>query len=256
MVRHIHIFFYRYRVTVFYLVLASYFASMVIYPLIKSGFDWNHTQLVWKEWQTFNAGIIALLSSVIAYFVLEVSADKQRERNFSAAKAFLPEALSELSRYCKSYGPILAELSEHFRGPAGTEALLPIKKFKLPDQPENYREVFRNCIRYSDPHVGQLLSNLLSSIQIHRSRLREFAAQEERGEAEFRMTIFNYRQCAYDTGEIMAMVGMLFPFSRNLEAAPSANLTIDELINAFNLINMTLIDDQELREYALKRLSK
>ena len=84
------------------LILGIYLYSMVIFPLFEGNFSWKYLQSVWHSWQGLNVGILAFVSSVIALNISRYNANKQRERNFIAARAFLPEAFSELTKYFNS----------------------------------------------------------------------------------------------------------------------------------------------------------
>lgn len=80
---------------------------MVAYPLYISNLDWNYVQSIWNTWQTFNAAMIALLASIIALTATMYSENKRRERDLLAAKALLPEALSQLIYFCKHSAGLL-----------------------------------------------------------------------------------------------------------------------------------------------------
>jgi len=62
-----------------------YLVSMVAWPFIASGGDWFYVQTVWDRWQGFNVGVLALVSSVVAFYLARYKAEKQREREFRAS---------------------------------------------------------------------------------------------------------------------------------------------------------------------------
>ena len=74
------------------LVVTVYVYSMFINPFIEGG--WQGALKVWSAWQALNVGFLAFASSLIAFYISRYNAEKQRQREFVAAKAFLPEALS------------------------------------------------------------------------------------------------------------------------------------------------------------------
>ncbi|MEW8626991.1 MAG: hypothetical protein AB2551_14655 [Candidatus Thiodiazotropha sp.] len=76
-----------------------YFISMFIIPLVDNALNWGGIQNVWDRWQSLNVGMLAFISSITAFNISRFNANKQRERDFLAAKAFLPDALSELIDY-------------------------------------------------------------------------------------------------------------------------------------------------------------
>lgn len=72
---------------------------MFIYPWLNLGWSWGLVEDVWDRWQGLNVGMLAFISSVTAFNIGRYNAEKQREREFMASKAFLPDALSGLTSY-------------------------------------------------------------------------------------------------------------------------------------------------------------
>lgn len=89
---------------------AVYAFSMLLVPVLT--FDWVHVQAVWDRWQPLNVGMLAFLSSVVALNIGKYNADRQTQRNFRAAQAFLPDALSELCDYFEQSAKLLREAWE------------------------------------------------------------------------------------------------------------------------------------------------
>jgi hypothetical protein len=146
-----------------------YLFSMFVYPWVHSHGDWTHVQSVWDKWQSLNVGMLAFLSSVIAFNISRFNANKQRERDFLASKAFLPAALSELTAYFKSSASILVNGWESIEGPR--------PEIEAPKLPDDYKSIFGQCIRYASPDVGDYLSRILVRLQVHSARLLEFVRQ-------------------------------------------------------------------------------
>ena len=119
-----------------------YFVSMFIYPWFDNDTGWVHVQNVWGRWQGINVGMLAFVSSITAFNIARYNANKQREREFLAAKAFLPHALSELTEYLNSCASILQEAWN-----ATEENRLGPQELELP---ESYKTVFSNCIKYAN----------------------------------------------------------------------------------------------------------
>lgn len=125
-------------------LLAIYLFSMFIYPWIDGGGSWTHVQAVWDGWQTLNAGALAFLASLIAFNIAKFNENVQREREFVAAKSFLPSTLSTLMEYCSQSARALQALWEANGQPQAS----PLNQ---PNLPAGYQEVFSNCIRHADP---------------------------------------------------------------------------------------------------------
>lgn len=138
-------------------LLAIYCFSMFVFPWITGGCSWEHVQAVWDRWQSLNAGALAFIASLVAFNISRFNESRQRERDFVAAKAFLPSTLSGLMEYFTRCASIYETLW-------ASEAAAPVA-FTPPDLPAGYREVFSNCIRHADPTVGSYLSDILVRLQ-------------------------------------------------------------------------------------------
>ena len=210
-------------------VLCSIF--MIVVPLFNGGGDWGYVQDFWGRWQTLTAGMLALVSSFIAFNISSYNADKQRERadkqrerDFLASKAFLPAALSELVSYFKDSASVL------IKGWESTDESKP--EFIIPDLPQGYKEVFVHCIRHAEPPVGDYLSQILVSLQIHDSRLRDYIKRAS-GKNDFnpeKGTLIGY---FYGLGELHALVSNLFEFARNRGEFNSRPLNWEDFNNAY-----------------------
>ena len=49
-------------------LVSIYIFSMVVYPFFNGG--WGHVQNVWSSWQALNVGVIAFVSSLIAFYII------------------------------------------------------------------------------------------------------------------------------------------------------------------------------------------
>ena len=193
-------------------ILAIYLFSMFIFPWVKGSGSWEYVHAVWYKWQALNVGMLAFLSSVIAFNVSRFNSYKQRQRNFIASRAFLPHALSELTSYFKSCSLLLKEAYPKVKG-RSYKAPLTCKKIELPIE---YKEIFSRCISFADADVGEYLTNILTRLQVNHSRLKEF--ENEFGEntteylSENDITTYMFR-----LGELQALVNNLFQFARGEE---------------------------------------
>jgi hypothetical protein len=233
-------------------LLAVYLSSMFVVPWFNGSGSWAHVQAVWDRWQTLNAGALAFLASLIAFNIAKFNENVQREREFVAAKSFLPSTLSSLMEYCSRSASVLEALWEANGQPPATP-------LGPPDFPAGYREVFSNCIRHADPQVGSYLSNILVRLQVHDARLRYAVAN---GGAHARVTdryaLISY---FYGVGELYVLTGNLFGFARGEEPFKSKNLKWEDFRNAFSLLHLEVddifIDDQmNLQEFTQRRLAR
>lgn len=214
-------------------VLAIYCFSMFAYPWFGGSWSWKHVQEVWDRWQTFNAGALAFAASLVAFNISRFNESRQRERDFTAAKAFLPSTLSGLMEYCTRSARIYKAMWE----PVGAEPAA----HEHPDFPPNYREVFSNCIRHADPSVGSYLSNILVRLQVHDARLRDAIAETQQLHQQVadRHNIISYLMCI---GEIYSLMGNLFSFARDEDTFREKPLDWSEFRSAYAIMDLEIED--------------
>ena len=213
-------------------LLTVYIYSMFVYPWTAGNWSWGHVQAVWDRWQTLNAGALAFLASLVAFNISRYNENRQRERDFIAAKAFLPSTLSGLMEYCSRSARIYQSLWE----PDGRKP----EPLEHPTLPHNYREVFSDCMRHADPTVGSYLSNILVRLQVHDARLRDVTdatPSHDRGVDKHTLLAYVLR-----LGEIYALIGNLFGFAREEEDFRDKSLTWEDLRNAYRILNFEIDD--------------
>lgn len=240
-----------------------YTTCMLISPWIQNDYDWQKVQDVWERWQALNVGILAFISSSIAFYISRYNSEQQRNREFIASKAFLPHALSELNSYLKLSAPILVSAYEYSLNPRlramkipgierlpGTEIAAP-EAPSIPELPRSYAEVFTNCIRHAQPEVGEYLSNILRLLQIHHTRMNEFSASFN--------TVTNssyHLSCLYSLGELGALVNNLFDFARSESNFHNPELTWESFDTAFRTLNISPENHVELETHTKRALAR
>lgn len=214
-------------------LLAIYGFSMFVYPWLAGNWNWGHVQEVWERWQTFNAAALAFVASLVAFNISRFNESRQRERDFVAAKAFLPSTLSGLMEYCAQSARILGVMWEHDDASD--------KAFEHLDLPEDYRDVFSNCIRHADPAVGSYLSNILVRLQVQEARLRDAVRETIKGNDR---VVDKHNLIAYllRLGEIYALLGNLFAFARGEEVFHEKQLGWDDMRSAYSLLGIEVDD--------------
>lgn len=183
--------------------------------------------------------MLAFISSITAFNISRFNANKQRERDFLASKAFLPAALSELISYFKDSASVFKI------GWDSTDESKP--SFKIPVLPKEYKEVFGHCIRHAEPDVGDYLSRILVWLQIHDSRLRGYIEQSG-GANYFILDKLNLITYFYRLGELQALVNKLFEFARNMGEFDTKPLEWEDFRNAYRNLDIWVdeirIDDK------------
>lgn len=235
-------------------VIALYLISMVIMPWIYGDFDWNHTQNVWDRWQTVNSAFIALISSIIALNISAYNSNKQRDRRLTAFKAFLPQALSDLTLYCKKSAIVFIKAYRQ-------SEFLKFDRFKfdeseIPILPESYKEIFVHCIENADAEVGDFLAAILAKLQIHNSRMMELVRAPSDESGVVYISKHSLRDYIYRLGEIQALINQLFPFARSIEPFNPENLIMDDFSNAYLNLDIYPEDIEDLIDFTKRRLQK
>lgn len=229
----------------------AYFLCMVVVPLFNGHFEWSYLLSVWQDWQTINASMIALTSTVIALNIAKVKEDNERERRFVAAKAFLPHALSELADYCKKCGPVLFRFWEQ---PELIQRLEVGVDMSVPTMPEGFKDAFSRCIEQADPAVGQYLAKLLGRLQVHKSRLFSLV-ENPAGGLRVVYTRESLMTFIYGLASIQVMINKLFEYSRDGSALDGVE-TWDDYRNALANIDVHPDDIPELRGFTERRIKK
>lgn len=225
-----------------------YAFCMLVWPWISGCGDWGYVQGVWDRWQSLNVGMLAFVSSITAFNISRYNADKQRQRDFLASKAFLPAALSELVSYFKASARVFKAGWESERD--GTPDL------DVPDLPREYKSVFAECIRHAEPSVGDYLSRILVRLQVHDARLKSYVEQlrdeEWRNPDRYNLITYFYR-----LGELQALVNKLFDFARNIGGFDATPLVWEDFRNAYANLDIWLeeieIDEKMNLEAFTKR---
>ena len=212
-------------------LLAIYGLSMFAYPLHAG--SWSHVQDVWDRWQTLNAGALAFLASLLAFNIAKFSENRQREREFIAARAFLPSALSGIMEYCTESARVLERLWERPSAKGNVVA--------IPSLPQDYREVFSSCIRHADPNVGSYLSNILVRLQVHEARLRDAIGESMKSPTG---GVDRHSLLAYllRLGELYVLIGNVFGFARGEEAFRAKTVAWDDLRSAYSILDLEIDD--------------
>jgi len=213
-------------------LLAIYGFSVFVYPWPASGWNWQHAQLVLDRWQTLNAGALAFIASLVAFNISRYNEDRQREREFTAAKAALPSALSSLCEYCLQSAEVFCALAK----PVG---VMP-RKITCPVLPADCKPVFTECIRHADPEIGDYLANILVRLQIHDARIRSAVGQPARRRFVDKPALISY---SLRLGELHSLICNLFAFARSEEPFQLRDLTWEDFRNSYSILK---IDDAEL----------
>lgn len=234
-------------------LVAIYIVAMLVVPFVQSSFNWSVVQGVWDRWQGLNVGMLVFLASIIAFNISRYNAERERERNFLAARAFLPHALSELTKYCTASINFFAEA---WKRPVDQDDNLNIPlKSTVPNFPKNYREVFRDCIKTAEPEVGDFLARILMKLQIHHSRMQvlseNFAPNSKIFIGQTNILLYFYR-----IAEIQALINQIFDYARGLKDFDNPPLEWENYRVALSAAGLWISEYDNLEDYIRSAISR
>lgn len=221
-----------------YCMIGLYVLSMFVYPWFEHQWSWPAVQSVWSHWQALNVGSLAFLSSIILYKATKYHSESQRQRNFIASRAFLPEAFSELLDYLTESSDVLkAAWNVSDRGRRNRNL-----NVQIPSLPTNYKSIFRDCISHAPSNFGDYLAKFLVNLQIHDSRLHSLIEDSRRG---------GLRKCQikpymFRLAELVVYINKSFEYARGESDFDSSPFTVDEFRTAFRNIHIDVEDFDDL----------
>ena len=230
-----------------------YFFSMIVYPWFDKGGQWSGVQDTWMDWQTLNVGVLAFISSMVAFNISKYHANQQREREFIAARAFLPEALSELVGYFEKSAELLVEA--WIRATDEQDRCKTPLEHPVPSLPENYREIFSKCISLADPEVAQYLSYILMRLQVHHARINSLSRSFQ-PDSNTLVIKENIKSYFFRLGELQALVGRIFNYSRGLERFDDSPLSWDEFRGAYGNLYLWLDELDDLGDFTRRAIGR
>jgi len=239
------------------IIFLVYFIGMILVPILTSFsggnyifrsilndiqkktclFDWNYIHSVWHDWQTLNAGMLALFASIIALTAARINEEKKRQRNFIAAQALLPASLAELSDYFDGCVPLLKEWWSNLDDKK--QLNLPCPQNTLPSKiPSDCWETLKNCISHiSHDETRKDLALIVKNFQIFNCRMKGtvLSTKGERTSAIFEIHI---KERFYELAYLATLVQKAFPFSRGEEDCPSTQVTLTEITNTYFILGI------------------
>lgn len=223
---------------------------MILVPAVQG--DWEYVQEVWDRWQSLNVGILAFLSSVIALKISSLNAKRDKDRQFVAARAFLPHSLSELCGYFKKNAVVLSNFWQELDESQGT--LIGATRRDIPELPELYKQIFSRCIEFAPPEIADSLAFILMRLQVFHSRMASL--EGSLGLTHYIFTKHELITYIYCLGELQVLVNKLFPFARGLAPFDNSQATWDDYQNAYSNLDFTVSDIDDLESFTLQRISK
>lgn len=208
----------------FFIILIIYAISMLVYPAVVYKLNWIDVHEVWMDWQTYNAAIVALIASIIAYKATTYQYHKERANNYRAAKSLLPHALSDICDYidqCVQIHQYMYHRSRREELSAEVHAPLP---------PTQAISAIVECIRFSDIEVGDYLAKIVEDLQLFQVRATSATAQNYSPHSTTEIAHIKY------LATTRFKINELFDYARNEKIFSATEVDDDDLNRTVVLI--------------------
>ena len=233
-------------------LLLIYVLSMVVYPGIEGG-TWAHVHSVWHSWQTLNVGVLAFLSSLIAFNISKYNAEEQRKRELIASTSFLPQALSGLSQHLNGCAHILSQAWEKTRNEESFKA----GSFEGLDGgwDQAAEKSIYECIRHADTPLANNLASILSKLQISDARIMGLSSTKGLS-ANWNVRRPTIESYLYGVAELQALINLVFPYSRGMQEFSAVSVGIEQLNNAYMCLDLKSEIIDGIQEYTKRNVAK
>ena len=212
------------------LALCLYSYAMFIQPFYIGGI--KGLMKTWEDWQTFNSGMVAIVAAIITAIVairldnsarqrksvkikesrnserLRIKSEleestRQRERELTAARVCLPEALDTIHTYVEkvSYDlfNIYNDKANHLDLHSKMQGISSIPS------PTGIQQPFKECIQLADPEISKHLVYILNNLQVFKARLK---IENER------VSMLSIQEMLVDSLRFLYKIEGLFDFAR------------------------------------------
>ncbi|MCZ4372319.1 hypothetical protein O4H50_10995 [Vibrio diazotrophicus] len=197
----------------------AYIYMMLIKPWVDGHGRWAYVQGVWAYWQTLNAAMLAFLASLFAVYAARYHENQSRTRQLLAARAILPQALSDLTTHVSALASFYSNTYRYWNR---KEHITDNDAFTTPKPPEpisnDIANALSNCMMFvSSPKQLHLMANVLSMNQYITSRAwNGFADESQLHEGE--LWTINTSHQLLELAEMYSYVSRLFDYGRDLES--------------------------------------
>jgi len=234
------------RILLLYVILGvailTWFLTAIIAPVVEHH-DWVEIQIVWDRWQSVNMGMLALSASVIAFAAAQYHEHQMTTRKMHAARAFLPERLSELTEYCR-LGMRTLEVAWQRASDDADDSSIPLSPAP-PPLPPGYRGVFKENLQYAPDTVVKQLTQILGDLQVHESRMRslESAFLPPHDQVVIPHVVMDYLR---NLAIINARVDRLYTYGRPTGTFDASPFTSAEAITKLRLAGIMVAEITDL----------
>jgi hypothetical protein len=193
------------------------------------------------HWQTLIAGEIAILGAIATIGTMYFLSRSDRRRKLRASRALMPAALSLVSDYAETSLQWLMAA----RLPAQTmeadeevaQRVLP----GLPPEPDTkIFDILKDCIEHADAGPAQSIADLLSAMQIFRSRMWGIGDRISPQHYDGKRIVMSVEvdQRMIDAIMLRAMTDRLYPFARMKTDKKPEPLDLNAVATAFRVCDL------------------
>lgn len=188
-----------------------------------------------EKWQTFIAGLLALIGAYLTVAALErqleiqrQQSDDQRRRKHYAARAAMPAALSELVQYTRACETLLKDIG--LASPLTGRIIFapPWVSPTVPLIPHDALQVLQTCIESADENMMAVIAGLIEDFQVMHARLLSFLMDISPGSATI-VTRHHLNDRIIDTLEFDLRCGKMFDYARRRSEGAVPSITREEL---------------------------
>ena len=213
-------------------------------------YDWIHyTSQCLHEWQTLEAGVLALLAGLgsVYYLRKQISLSREieennRKRHFNAVRASFPLTLSSIVDFASLSFKELDQAKGNLKQ-GGKKALA--AQISIPVITPDLVEQLRGFIEATDDQTAiSLVSELLREVQVLSARMHSLADEKD---MKNRVGIdFNIAEYKLQAARIAALADALFPFSRGSVESPPSSVSREAVVEVLSRWDAHLENDDSL----------
>ncbi|MCD9522702.1 hypothetical protein GLP14_07585 [Photobacterium carnosum] len=221
--------------TILFIAIAIYLIMMFIKPWLDGDGEWTYVQGVWAHWQTLNASIIAFVASLVAVYVVTYNEKQNRKSHLLAARAMLPQALSDLTINTKALAQFYKETYDYWQ----LQSPKPINKPKPPKQNiDSAIAILSNCMQHANIEVVEAMAKVLNMNQYISARAQNEYTDKYLNRGT--VWIVNQDTQLYELGEMQARINRMFTYGRKLNTELKlSDLTMMEISQGMYALDIT-----------------
>lgn len=229
---------------------------MFIYPIFHYRQNWSQINQIWLDWQTLNAGVIAILASAIFYQSTKYATEKQISSNLKANKAMLSHKLSDLSHYYSCSFKLLNSALTHADNQDGEMKECDIMFANALSSINENKElsIIVECMKTATANDADKLAKYVSELQIHNSRLQKII-QKRPCISEVGNSLY-ILSCIHRLATLQLMTNNLFSYARNQADKIEYSITSENMKTAYRNIGLLSENEELILNYTNNKINK